>query len=66
MTESSIDVKQIKYFDYKDTPLLRRFLNPHGRIMSRRRTNLTEKQQHALAKAVKYSRFMALIPFVEQ
>lgn len=66
MNESSIDVKQIKYFDYKDIALLRRFLNPHGRIQSRRRTGLAEKQQHALARAVKQSRFMGLIPFVEQ
>ena len=55
----------IKYFDYKDVELLRRFLNPHGRILPRYRTGLSEKQQHRLAQAVKRSRFMGLIPYIE-
>jgi small subunit ribosomal protein S18 len=53
------------HFDYKDIVLLRRFLTPHGRIMARRRTRLTATQQHALGAAVKRSRFMGLIPYVE-
>ncbi|MCL4278826.1 MAG: 30S ribosomal protein S18, partial [Ignavibacteriaceae bacterium] len=28
----------IKYVDYKDTELLKKFLNPHARILSKKRT----------------------------
>ncbi|MEI8062060.1 MAG: 30S ribosomal protein S18 [bacterium] len=54
----------IKHIDYKDVDLLKKFLNPHGRILSRKRTGVTAKNQRQLALAIKRSRFMALIPFV--
>lgn len=53
-----------KSFDYKNTELLKKFLNPHGRILSRSRTGLSAKQQRELAQAVKRARFLALLPFV--
>lgn len=56
----------IKYVDYKDVDILKRFLNPHGRLLSRRRTNLSAKNQRAVATAVKRAREMALLPFVER
>lgn len=54
----------IKHIDYKDTEILKKFLNPHGRILSRRKTGVTAKNQRALALAVKRSRIMGLLPFV--
>jgi small subunit ribosomal protein S18 len=54
----------VRYFDYKDVDTLKKFLNPHGRIQSRKYTRLTAKQQRGLAGAVKNSRFMGLIPYV--
>jgi small subunit ribosomal protein S18 len=54
----------IKYIDYKDTEVLKRFLNPHGRLLSRKRTNLTASHQRSLANAVKRARFMGLLPFI--
>ncbi len=54
----------VKQFDYKDVDTLKRFLNPHGKIMSRRRTGLPAMSQHALSSAVKRARFMALLPYV--
>ncbi len=54
----------VKQFDYKDTEALKRFLNPHGKIMARRRTGLPAMSQHALSAAVKRARFMALLPYV--
>ena len=56
----------IKHIDYKDVDILKRFLNPHGRLFSRRRTNLSAKNQRAVATAVKRAREMALLPFVEK
>jgi small subunit ribosomal protein S18 len=55
--------QDIKYFDYKDTEVLKQYLNPHGRILSRRRTGLTAKQQRRLEEAIKRSRFMGLTPY---
>ncbi len=54
----------IKYIDYKDTELLKKFLNPHGRMLSGRRTGVSAKSQRKLALAVKRARFMGLLPYV--
>lgn len=56
----------IKYIDFKDVDLLKKFLNPHARIISRKRTGVTAKHQRNLATAVKRARFMALLPFVSR
>lgn len=57
-------VAQFQRIDYKDTQLLQKFLNPHGKIMARRRTGLSAANQRALAEAVKRARFMALLPYI--
>jgi small subunit ribosomal protein S18 len=63
-TETPMYGSQIQAFDYKDIETLKKFLNPHGKIMSRRRTGLSANGQRSLAEAVKRARFMALIPFI--
>ncbi len=55
---------QITHFDYKDTEVLKRFINPHGKIMPRRRTTLSASGQRNLAEAIKRARFMALLPYI--
>ena len=54
----------IKYIDYKDTELLKKFLNPHGRILGTKRTGVSAKMQRQLALAVKRARFMGLLPYI--
>ena len=54
----------IKHVDYKDTEILKKFLNPHGRIISRKKTGVSAKSQRQLATAVKRARFIGLLPFV--
>lgn len=54
----------IRHVDYKDIDLIKQFVNPHGRIMSRKRTGLTSKQQRAVERAVKRARFMGLLPHI--
>ncbi len=54
----------IKHIDYKDTEILRKFINPHGRMISRKRSGITAKYQRQLATAVKRARFLALLPYV--
>ena len=52
------------YFDYKDFKSLQRYVNQYGQIESRKKTGLSEMQQRRLAKAIKKSRHIALLPFV--
>lgn len=54
----------ITHIDYKDVDLLKKFLNPHARMLSRKRTGTTAKNQRNLAEAVKRARFMGLLPYV--
>ncbi len=55
----------VSHIDYKDVSILKKFINPHGRMMSARRTSVCAKNQRALAQAIKRARFMALIPYIE-
>jgi small subunit ribosomal protein S18 len=52
------------YVDYKDLDLLTKLTNRHGRIVSRRKTGCHAASQHAVARAIKRARFMALLPYV--
>ena len=56
----------IKHVDYKDTELLKKFLNPHGRILSKKKTGTSSEYQKKLALAVKRARYMALLPYVSR
>jgi small subunit ribosomal protein S18 len=52
------------YVDYKDLELLARLTNRQGKIVSRRKTGCTAVSQHAVTRAIKRARFMALLPYV--
>jgi small subunit ribosomal protein S18 len=52
------------YVDYKDLDLLTKLTNRHGRIVSRRKSGCHAASQHAVARAIKRARFMALLPYV--
>jgi small subunit ribosomal protein S18 len=54
----------IKHIDYKDTDLLKKFLNPHARILGKKRTGVSAEYQKKLATAIKRARFMGLLPYV--
>ena len=51
--------------DYKDVKLLRRFVNDQGKIMPRRITGTSAKMHRKLVRAIKRSRTIALMPYVE-
>lgn len=55
----------IKHIDYKDIEILRKFLTPTGKIMPSKRSGVCKKNQRKLADAIKYARFMGLLPFIE-
>ncbi|MFM7731927.1 MAG: 30S ribosomal protein S18, partial [Cyanobium sp.] len=46
--------------DYKDVDLLKKFITERGKILPRRLTGLTAKQQRDLTNAVKRARIVAL------
>jgi small subunit ribosomal protein S18 len=46
--------------------LIKKFLNPHARIMGSRKTAVSARSQRQLAEAVKRARFMGLLPFVAE
>lgn len=50
-------------FDYKDPNMLGYFITERGKIMPRRMTGLSAKQQRSLARAVKRARELALLPY---
>jgi small subunit ribosomal protein S18 len=61
---SPFAVKDAPKIDYKDIKLLQRFVSERGKIVPRRITAVTAKEQRALARAVKRARILALLPFV--
>jgi small subunit ribosomal protein S18 len=64
MKQDYFSANNIKYIDYKDVDILKKFLNKNGRILNHKRTGVTSKNQRALAQAVKNARFLGLLPFV--
>ena len=64
MKQDFFSSNNIKHIDYKDTEILKKFMGQTARILSRKRTGLSAKNQRALTMAVKRARFMGLLPFV--
>ncbi|MGI0480800.1 30S ribosomal protein S18 [Geminocystis sp. CENA526] len=50
--------------DYKDVELLHKFITERGKMLPRRITGLTARQQRDLTTAVKQARQVALLPFI--
>lgn len=61
---SFLTVNKIDTVDYKDVATLKRFLTERGKILPRRQTGNTAKQQRMISSAIKRAREMALLPFV--
>ena len=51
------------YVDYKDVELLKKLTNRQGKIIGRRKSGCTAVSQHAVTRAIKRARFMALISY---
>nr|YP_009692035.1 ribosomal protein S18 [Microrhizoidea pickettheapsiorum]QEG77719.1 ribosomal protein S18 [Microrhizoidea pickettheapsiorum] len=49
--------------DYKNIDLLQQFISEQGKILPRRVTGLSTKEQRVMKKAVKQARIMGLIYF---
>jgi len=64
MKQDFFSANNIKHIDYKDISILKKFINPNGRIVKHRITNINSKNQRKLALAIKRARFLGLLPFV--
>jgi small subunit ribosomal protein S18 len=61
-----IAANHIEYVDYKDTDLLERFISERGKILPRRVTGTSAKNQRKVTTAIKRARIMGLLPFVAE
>ena len=55
-----------RIIDYKHCGLLQRYIGLGGKILPRKQTKLTAKEQRYIAKNIKSSRILALLPFVSK
>lgn len=61
-----ISANHIDYIDYKDVDLLKRSISERGKILPRRVTGTSAKNQRMLTVAIKRARVMGLLPFVSE
>lgn len=52
-----------KPLDYKDVITLKKFISERGKILPRRVTGATAKQQREITAAIKKARQVALLPY---
>ena len=59
--ELNVDLQTI---NYKNTKVLSNFISDQGKILPRRVSGLSSKEQKRVAKLIKRARIAALLPFV--
>ena len=59
--EHNVDLQTV---NYKDTKVLSNFISDQGKILPRRVTGITSKEQKRVTKLIKRARIAALLPFV--
>lgn len=55
---------KIEEIDYKDTATLKKLVTGQGKMYSRKRSGNCAKHQKSAKMAIKVSRFMALMPYI--
>lgn len=58
-----LTVDRVVYLDYKDVSILKHYVTERGKIIPRRITGATAKQQRMLNHAIKLARQIALLPY---
>lgn len=57
---------KIKYIDYKEISLIRRFISDKGKIRPRRITGVCVQHQSDLARAIKRARELAIMDYTSK
>jgi small subunit ribosomal protein S18 len=55
----------VKEIDYKDLATLKGYISETGRIIPSRNTGTKSRYQRQLARAIKYARYLALLPYCD-
>ena len=58
------EIELKKCIDYKDVAYLKQFINPHAKILAKKRTGIPAGKQREIAEAIKRARYMALLPYI--
>ena len=58
------EIENKKFVDYKDVVYLKQFMNPHAKILSKKRTGIPSDKQREIALAIKRARYMGLLPYL--
>ena len=56
----------VDWVDYKDVPLLRKYISDRGKIRSRRVTGNCAQHQRDIAEAIKNARELVLLPYTQR
>nr|AYR06275.1 ribosomal protein S18 [Renouxia sp.] len=59
-------IKANEEIDYKDTDLLGKFITEQGKILPKRITGLSTKQQKKLTRSIKKARILSFLPFLHK
>ncbi len=57
----NISNEELMKIDYKNTQILKKFINDNGKIIPQRVTNVSRSIHTKIAKAIKQARFLSLI-----
>lgn len=57
---------KVEWVDYKDVPMLRKYMSDRGKIRSRRVTGNCAQHQRAIAEAIKTARELVLLPYTQR
>jgi small subunit ribosomal protein S18 len=57
---------KLEDIDYKRVQVLSRFVDRHGRILSRRKTRISAKMQRKITGEIKRARHLALMPYTRE
>ena len=58
-------IEKSKYIDYKNIPLLKKYISKYAKIVPRYYTGNCLTHQKSLAHAIKNARVIALLPFTK-
>ena len=62
----SLPKDKLQNLDYKDIDLLREFISETGKIVPSRVTGMKSQDQRRLSRALKYARYLALLPYSDK
>ena len=54
-----------KFINYKNIDLLKKYITETGKIVPGRVSGVTSSQQRKITKAIKVTRYMALLPYTD-